>query len=158
MNGFGAAAVLSCLSVSDAMVIGTTSDVIPMTLVTTPDIVTAQDLKGKTFGVSRFGSPTDFGLKKALAELGLDPNKDIRMIQAGGGPEIAVHAARSDQRMVDLFAHSEEGRRARLQEGRVIKELYSAVNRCSGSKPFSLFLSVNRLEVGNHSLARIRQF
>ena len=67
--------------------IATTINVIPMSLVTTSDIATAQDLKGKTFGVSRFGSLTDLGLKRAVSELGLDPNKDIKMIQTGGVPE-----------------------------------------------------------------------
>jgi NitT/TauT family transport system substrate-binding protein len=87
VQGSGAAAALSRLSGSDAMVIGTTINVIPMSLVTTPDITTAQDLKGKTYGVSRFGSLTDLGLKRAVAELGLDPEKDIKMIQTGGVPE-----------------------------------------------------------------------
>ena len=90
VQGSGAAAALSRLSGSDATVIGTTINVIPMSLVTTPDIVTAQDLRGKTFGVSRFGSLTDLGLRKAVAEHGLDPNKDIKMIQTGGVPEILL--------------------------------------------------------------------
>ncbi len=90
VQGSGAAAALSRLSGSDATVIGTTINVIPMSLVTTPDIAGAQDLKGKTFGVSRFGSLTDLGLRKAVAELGLDPNKDIKMIQTGGVPEILL--------------------------------------------------------------------
>ena len=87
VQGSGAAAALSRLSGSDLTVIGTTINVIPMSLVTTPDIVTTQDLKGKTYGVSRFGSLTDLGLKRAVAELGLDPEKDIKMIQTGGVPE-----------------------------------------------------------------------
>jgi len=90
VQGSGAAAALSRLSGSDATMIGTTINVIPMSLVTTPDIAGAQDLKGKTFGVSRFGSLTDLGLRKAVAELGLDPNKDIKMIQTGGVPEILL--------------------------------------------------------------------
>jgi len=83
----GAAAVLSRLSGSDVIMIGTTVNVIPMSLVTTPDVSGPQDLKGKTFGVSRFGSLTDLGLRKAVSEFGLDPNKDIKMIQTGGVPE-----------------------------------------------------------------------
>ena len=90
VQGSGAAAALSRLAGSDAITIGTTINVIPMSLVTTPDIATAQDLKGKTFGVSRFGSLTDLGLRKAVAEFGLDPNKDIKMIQTGGVPEILL--------------------------------------------------------------------
>src|SRR4029077_20754906 len=87
VQGSGAAAALSRLSGSDLTVIATTINVIPMSLVTTSDIATAQDLKGKTFGVSRFGSLTDLGLRKAVSEIGLDPNKDIKMIQTGGVPE-----------------------------------------------------------------------
>ena len=67
--------------------VGTTINVIPMSLVTTPDISGPQDLKGKTFGVTRFGSLTELGLRKAMSEFGLDPTKDIKMIQTGGVPE-----------------------------------------------------------------------
>jgi ABC-type nitrate/sulfonate/bicarbonate transport system substrate-binding protein len=87
VQGSGAAAVLSRLSGSDVTMIGTTINVIPMSLVTTLDIAGPQDLKGKTFGVSRFGSLTDLGLRKAVSEFGLDPTKDIKMIQTGGVPE-----------------------------------------------------------------------
>src|SRR5688572_26824840 len=55
VQGSGAAAVLSRLSGSDLTLIGTTINVIPMSLVTSPDMASPQDLKGKTFGVSRFG-------------------------------------------------------------------------------------------------------
>jgi NitT/TauT family transport system substrate-binding protein len=87
VQGSGAAAALSRLSGSDLTVIATTINVIPMSLVTAPDITMPQDLKGKTYGVSRFGSLTDLGLKRAVSELGLDPDKDIKMIQTGGVPE-----------------------------------------------------------------------
>ena len=90
VQGSGAAAALSRLSGSDVTIIGTTINVIPMSLVTTPDISSPQDLRGKTFGVSRFGSLTDLGLRKAVGEFGLDANKDIKMIQTGGVPEILL--------------------------------------------------------------------
>jgi NitT/TauT family transport system substrate-binding protein len=90
VQGSGAAAVLSRLSGSDVTIIGTTINVVPMSLVTTADINGPQDLKGKTFGVSRFGSLTDVGLRKAVSEFGLDPSTDIKMIQTGGVPEILL--------------------------------------------------------------------
>jgi NitT/TauT family transport system substrate-binding protein len=90
VQGSGAAAVLSRLSGADVTIIGTTINVVPMSLVTTPDIGRVQDLKGKTFGVSRFGSLTDIGLRKAVSEFGLDPATDIKMIQTGGVPEILL--------------------------------------------------------------------
>lgn len=87
-QGSGAAAVLSRLSGSDVTIIGTPINVIQMSLIAAPDINKPQDLKGKTLGVSRFGSLTDIGLRKALNEFGLDPAQDIKMIQTGGVPEI----------------------------------------------------------------------
>ena len=90
VQGSGAAAAFSRLSGSDVTIIGTTINVIPMSLVTTPDIASPQDLRRKTFGVSRFGSLTDLGLRKAVGEFGLDANKDIKMIQTGGIPEILL--------------------------------------------------------------------
>ena len=86
-QGSGAAAILSRLAGSEVKIIGATINVIPMSLVTTPDIASPRDLKGKTFGVTRFGSLTDLGLQKAFSEWGLDPTKDIKMIQTGGVPE-----------------------------------------------------------------------
>lgn len=86
-QGSGAAAIQARLGGSDVKIIGNVINVIPMSLVTTPDIAKPEDLKGKTFGVTRFGSLTDLGLRKAVSEMGLDPNKDIKMIQTGGVPE-----------------------------------------------------------------------
>src|SRR5712692_1048264 len=86
-QGSGAAAMLSRLAGSEVKIIGNVINVIPMNLVVTPDIAGPQDLKGKTFGVSRFGSLTDLGLRKALGEWGIDAAKDIKMIQTGGVPE-----------------------------------------------------------------------
>jgi NitT/TauT family transport system substrate-binding protein len=86
-QGSGAAAILSRLGGAEVKIIGSVINVIPMSLVTTPDISGPQDLRGKTFGVSRFGSLTDLGLRKAVSEWGIDPAKDIKMIQTGGVPE-----------------------------------------------------------------------
>ena len=86
-QGSGAAAISSRLAGSEVKIIGNVINVIPMSLVVTPDIAGPQDLKGKTFGVSRFGSLTDLGLRRAVSEWGLEPAKDIKMIQTGGVPE-----------------------------------------------------------------------
>jgi NitT/TauT family transport system substrate-binding protein len=90
-QGSGAAAVLSRLSGSNVTIIGTPVNVIQMSLVTTPDISRPQDLKGRTLGVSRFGSLTDLGLRKAVSEFGLDPANDIKVIQTGGVPEVLLY-------------------------------------------------------------------
>jgi len=44
----------------------------------------AQDLKGKTVAISRFGSGSDFALRLALNQLALQPGKDVTVVQIGG--------------------------------------------------------------------------
>jgi NitT/TauT family transport system substrate-binding protein len=83
----GATGDTARLAGSDVSLIGAIINVIPMSLVATPDVTNVRDLKDKTLGVSRFGSLTDLGLRKAISELGLDPNKDVKLIQTGGVPE-----------------------------------------------------------------------
>jgi ABC-type nitrate/sulfonate/bicarbonate transport system substrate-binding protein len=87
-QGSGAAAVLSRLAGSDVAIIGTPVNVIQMTLIAARDINKPTELKGKTLGVSRFGSLTDLGLRRAVREFGLDPTSDIKVIQTGCVPEI----------------------------------------------------------------------
>jgi NitT/TauT family transport system substrate-binding protein len=54
----------------------------------TPDIKTADDLKGKRFGVSRFGALSDLVVRRYLRKFGLDPGKDVTIVQVGGIPEL----------------------------------------------------------------------
>jgi NitT/TauT family transport system substrate-binding protein len=58
------------------------------------------DLRGKPVGVSRFGATSDFGMQMLLKKYGLEPVRDVPLIQIGGMPELAaalskktIHAA-----------------------------------------------------------------
>jgi ABC-type nitrate/sulfonate/bicarbonate transport system substrate-binding protein len=55
-------------------------------LVTRPDITHIEQLRGKTVGVSRYGSATDFDARAALRHFNLDPSKDVKILAIGGGP------------------------------------------------------------------------
>lgn len=57
-------------------------------LMVAPSVQSPADLRGKTLGVSRFGSLTDVALRYGLRKLGLDPDKDVAIVQMGGVPEI----------------------------------------------------------------------
>jgi NitT/TauT family transport system substrate-binding protein len=46
-----------------------------------------EQLKGKIGGVNRQGSVSEMGLRLALRRLGLDPEKDTRIVSSGGNPE-----------------------------------------------------------------------
>jgi ABC-type nitrate/sulfonate/bicarbonate transport system substrate-binding protein len=52
-------------------------------MVTLPELQRPQDLKGKTLAISRFGSGDEFATREALRRWGLDPDKDVRMLQVG---------------------------------------------------------------------------
>jgi NitT/TauT family transport system substrate-binding protein len=56
-------------------------------LMTQPEIKTAEQLKGGTIAVARFGGAADFVARYALARLGLSPGKDVTLIQTGSTPE-----------------------------------------------------------------------
>ena len=51
------------------------------------NITTPDQLKGKIGGVNRIGSTSDMGLRFALRRLHIDPDKDVKIITAGGNPE-----------------------------------------------------------------------
>lgn len=55
--------------------------------VTPMSITKPQDLKGKSVAVSRFGSGSDFITRKALRSWGLEPIKDVTILQVGNSPE-----------------------------------------------------------------------
>jgi NitT/TauT family transport system substrate-binding protein len=68
-------------------------------LMTVPSIEKPADLRGKTFGITTFGSASDIALRLALPKWGLKPETDAMILQVRGIPEIltamqtgAVHA------------------------------------------------------------------
>ena len=45
---------------------------------------TAEQLRGKIVGADRIGSPNDYGVRTALAKLGLKPESDVQLLRIGG--------------------------------------------------------------------------
>jgi len=56
-------------------------------IVSLSSITAVEQLKGKTAGVNRLGSTSDLGLRLALKKLGIDPEKDVKIIPTGGTAE-----------------------------------------------------------------------
>ncbi|MGH7930654.1 MAG: ABC transporter substrate-binding protein [Candidatus Binatia bacterium] len=56
-------------------------------IVSLSSITTPEQLKGKSAGVNRLGSTSDLGLRLALKKLGIDPEKDVKILPVGGNPE-----------------------------------------------------------------------
>jgi NitT/TauT family transport system substrate-binding protein len=55
--------------------------------VTPTTITKPQDLKGKAVAISRFGSGSDFITRLALKSWGLDPVRDVTILQVGNSPD-----------------------------------------------------------------------
>jgi NitT/TauT family transport system substrate-binding protein len=64
-------------------IIGGVTNILPYVLITNPRITTAEQLRGKKIGISRFGSNTDFVVRLALGHLGLAA-PDVTILQVGG--------------------------------------------------------------------------
>jgi NitT/TauT family transport system substrate-binding protein len=56
-------------------------------IVSLSNITAVEQLRGKTAGVNRLGSTSDLGLRLALRKLGVDPDKDVKIIPTGGTAE-----------------------------------------------------------------------
>jgi NitT/TauT family transport system substrate-binding protein len=56
-------------------------------IISASNITNAEQLRGKSGSVNRAGSISDMGLRLSLKRLGIDPEKDVRIVPAGGNPE-----------------------------------------------------------------------
>src|ERR1700741_558508 len=56
-------------------------------MVSLSDITSVEQLKGKTGGVNRLGTTSDMTLRLALRRLGIDPEKDTKIIATGENPQ-----------------------------------------------------------------------
>lgn len=56
-------------------------------IISLSSITKVEQLKGKVGGVNRLGSTSDLGLRLALKKLGIDPEKDVKILPVGGNAE-----------------------------------------------------------------------
>jgi len=83
----GESLVRARLNGGSVVAIATPTYTFVASLMVAPEIKTAADLKGKTLGISRFGTTPHLGTLIALQRLGLNPNTDVAIRQMGGIPE-----------------------------------------------------------------------
>ncbi|MGE5059430.1 MAG: ABC transporter substrate-binding protein [Betaproteobacteria bacterium] len=91
LSGVGAESVVAAkLEGGDAVLLACPLDTDLVYLIGRPDIKTPEQLKGKSTAVTRLGSSIHFYLRSALKYLGMDADKEMTVLQLGGGPEIAA--------------------------------------------------------------------
>lgn len=79
----GSASVDAALAGSDMTMFGTLVKVPAFYIMALPEIKSIEDLRGKSVGVTRFGSSTDFAMRYLLKKQGLEPGKDVVLLQTG---------------------------------------------------------------------------
>src|SRR5919198_6475836 len=68
---------------SDLILVASSIDNQVMKLMAHPTISKHEDLRGKTVAVTRFGSLTDVLVRPVLKNWGLEPQKDVKLLQIG---------------------------------------------------------------------------
>ncbi len=88
-------AMLNAVSVGalDGKLISVYVNRFPFAFVVRNDIKTPEDLKGKQVAISRFGSSSDVTTRMLLRQFNLDPEKDVRIIQATGTTRVPAMIA-----------------------------------------------------------------
>jgi NitT/TauT family transport system substrate-binding protein len=72
---------------TDFVFIGAVKNVLTHSILAGAAIKRPEDLKGKKIGINRIGSNPHYFAVQALRQKGLDPGKDVQLIQSGGSPE-----------------------------------------------------------------------
>ncbi|HEY7166017.1 MAG TPA: ABC transporter substrate-binding protein [Candidatus Binatia bacterium] len=89
-NVSGGAFANAAVGGADIVCVGSFINTLPYELVVNESIKSPQALKGKSIGISRVGSSSDVAARVFLKALGLEPDKDVAILQVGGSPERAA--------------------------------------------------------------------
>ena len=100
----GGTSASAALGGADVMVVGTTLESLVQSLMARPEIDKAEQLKGKTLGITRFGTSIDVGARLALRHFGLVPEKDVAIVQVGG-MESMVAALQSNRIQAGILSY-----------------------------------------------------
>ena len=89
-NISGGAIANAAVGGASVVAVGCFINTLPYELVVHESIRSAQQLKGKSIGISRVGSSSDVAARVFLKELKLEPDKDVAILQVGGSTERAA--------------------------------------------------------------------
>ena len=79
----GSTTASAALGGAEVVALGTTVERLVASLVVGPAIQKPEDLKGKSVGISRFGTSIDTGARIAIQHFGFEPMKDVAIVQIG---------------------------------------------------------------------------
>jgi NitT/TauT family transport system substrate-binding protein len=79
----GSGLVQATLQGADTVLIAALINGFVFKIFSAPEISTPAQLKGKKLGVSRYGATSDFAVRLALKKWGLNPERDVNILQIG---------------------------------------------------------------------------
>jgi NitT/TauT family transport system substrate-binding protein len=109
----GGTTVSAAVGGADVTIVATTIGTFVQNLVVRPEIETAEQLKGKALGISRFGTSIDTGARIALRHFGLVPEKDVAIMQIGSIESI-VAALQGNRVQAGILSYPSIGRAKKL--------------------------------------------
>jgi NitT/TauT family transport system substrate-binding protein len=89
-NASGGGVASAVVAGADLVMVACYLNSLPYELVVHDSVKSAEDLKGKTIGISRVGSASDVAARALIKGLGLEPDKQVPIMQVGGPSERAA--------------------------------------------------------------------
>jgi NitT/TauT family transport system substrate-binding protein len=89
-NASGGGVASAAVAGADLVMVACYLNSLPYELVVNESIKSAEDLKGKSVGISRVGSASDVAARALIRGLGLEPDKQVLIMQVGGPTERAA--------------------------------------------------------------------
>jgi NitT/TauT family transport system substrate-binding protein len=88
-NASGGGVASAAVGGAEVALVACFLNTLPYELVVNQSVKSAEDLKGKSIGISRVGSASDVAARVLIKGLGLEPIKDVPILQVGGATERA---------------------------------------------------------------------
>jgi NitT/TauT family transport system substrate-binding protein len=89
-NASGGGVASAVVAGSDLVLVACYQNSLPYELVVNESVKSPEELKGKSIGISRIGSASDVAARVLLKGVGLEPDKQVPIIQVGGPAERAA--------------------------------------------------------------------
>jgi ABC-type nitrate/sulfonate/bicarbonate transport system substrate-binding protein len=113
----GAGPIQTALAGADTVIVASIAKRFSWWIFSQPGINRMEDLKGKVFGVTRFGTQSDLASRIALQRYGINPDRDITIIQTGGPAEtVSAMAAGKVQAAAITPPATLQAKRLKLKE------------------------------------------
>ncbi len=93
-NAAGSGVAFAAVRGGDLVSVACFINTLAYELVVLDSIKSPEDLRGKSIGISRFGSVSDVAARELLKGIGLKPMEDVKILQVGGASERAAGFSR----------------------------------------------------------------